>query len=82
MLIHNLNMLNLSISVPATGVLAIVVKVNGVEVFGCSNSGFVTLTKEMIPVGSVIEFEAKNGTGGSVTTNASARIIASASNIR
>lgn len=36
----------------------------------------------MIPVGSVIEFEAKNGTGGSVTTNASARIIASASNIR
>ncbi|HDC4475834.1 TPA: hypothetical protein O8U03_000342 [Enterobacter asburiae] len=81
-LIHNLNMLNLSISVPATGVLAILVKVNGVEVFGCSNSGFVTLTKEMIPVGSIIEFEAKNGTGVSVTTNSSARIIASASNIR
>ena len=81
-LIHNLNMLNLSISVPATDSLAIVVKVNGVEVFGCSNSGFVTLTKEMIPVGSVIEFQAKNGTGGSVTTNAAARIIASASNIR
>ena len=36
----------------------------------------------MIPVGSVIEFQAKNGTGGSVTTNAAARIIASASNIR
>ncbi|HHA1700670.1 TPA: hypothetical protein ACOEGA_000569 [Enterobacter asburiae] len=81
-LLHNLNMLNISISVPATGVLAIIVKLNGSEVFGCTNSGYLTLTKEMIPIGTVIEFEAKNGTGGSITTNAAARVIASASNIR
>lgn len=79
-LAHKLDSMNISISIPANDALSIIVKVGGVEVFGCQNSGSVTLTREMIPVGSVITFEAKNGTSGTVTTASSARIIVSGSN--
>lgn len=77
---HKFDSMVVSISVPASAALTIRLKINGVEQFACQNSGTVTLTREFIPVGSVITFEATNGTGSSVTTASSARIIVSGSN--
>lgn len=77
---HKFDSMVVSISVPASAALTIRLKINGVEQFACQNSGTVTLTREFIPVGSVITFEATNSTGSSVTTASSARIIVSGSN--
>lgn len=80
-LAHKLDSLVLSISVPATVILLIRVKINGTEVFFCQGSGSVTLTREMLPVGAVITFEAVNSSGNPATTNSTARIVASGSNM-
>ena len=81
-LTHELSCMVISISVPATGLLTIVVKIDGAEYFSCQGSGSVTLTREMIPVGSTITFTAINGTGSSVTTASSARVIVSGANLK
>lgn len=78
--VHKFDSLVVSISVPASAALTIRLKINGVEQFSCQNSGTVTLPRELVPVGTTITFEATNGTGSSVTTAASARIVVSGSN--
>lgn len=81
-LTHSLSCMVISISVPATGILTVVVKIDGAEYFSCQGSGSVILTREMIPVGSTITFTAINGTGSSVTTASSARVIVSGANLK
>lgn len=81
-LTHQLSCMVISISVPATGLLTVVVKIDGVEYFSCQGSGSVTFTREMMPVGSTITFTAINGTGSSVTTASSARVIVSGANLK
>lgn len=78
--VHKFDSLVVSISVPASAALTIRLKINGVEQFSCQNSGTVTLPRELVPVGTTITFEATNGTGSSVTTASSARIVVSGSN--
>lgn len=81
-LVHQLSFMDVSISVPATSLLTIVVKVNGVESFSCQGSGSVTFTREMLPSGATVTFTAINGTGSSVTTASSARVIVSGANLK
>lgn len=78
--VHKFDSLVVSISVPASAALTIRLKINGVEQFSCQNSGTVTLPRELVPVGTTITFEATNGTGSSVTTASSARVVVSGSN--
>ncbi|CZX70582.1 Uncharacterised protein [Enterobacter cloacae] len=81
-LTHSLSCMVISISVPATGILTVLVKIDGAEYFSCQGSGSVILTREIIPVGSTITFTAINGTGSSVTTASSARVIVSGANLK
>lgn len=79
-LTHSLDSMNLSIQVLSNIMLLVRVFVNGTEVFACQGGGTVTLPRSMCSVGTVIEFQATNGTGSTSTISASSRIIVSGSN--
>lgn len=79
-LTHSLDSMIISISVLSSAGLTITVNVNGVESFSCQNGGSVTLTRDQLTIGSVIEFIAKNSSGSSVTLASSSRIVVSGSN--
>lgn len=81
-IIHELTSMVISIAVLSSTLLTISVLVNGNEIFSCQGGGSVTLPREYLIAGSVIEFVARNSSGSPSTISSASRIIVSGANTK
>lgn len=81
-IIHELTSMVISIAVLSSALLTISVLVNGNDIFSCQGGGSVTLPREYLIAGSVIEFVARNSSGSSSTISNASRIIVSGANTK
>lgn len=79
-IIHELTSMVISIAVLSSTLLTISVLVNGNEIFACQGGGSVTLPRNYLTAGSVIEFVARNSSGSPSTISNASRIIVSGAN--
>lgn len=78
--IHSMDSATVSIRVPSSTALLIIMKINGTEYFSCQNYGEITIPRDYLAVGAVIEFTATNTSGSTSTISGLGRILISISN--